>query len=74
MEKSGFTLRAVIVAVALTIFPIQGSMDSVEDALLPENHELSFCLFQIATLTFVLSASLDKEKRKFMGIKKGLFS
>ena len=39
-----------------------------------KNHALAFSLLQIATLSFAYSASLQPKQRRFMGIRKGLFS
>ena len=46
---------------------------SVNEALEPSNHELAFGLFQICTLSFAYSASIQRKQRKFMGIRKGIF-
>ncbi len=42
------------------------------DAYEADNLELAFNIFQIATLSFAYSASMDKKQRKFMGVRKGL--
>lgn len=63
-----------IVESAMLTLPLKGVIDSLSDARTPENHDLALGLFQIATLTFAISASLESDRRKFMGIKKkGLF-
>lgn len=62
-----------ILGAAMSVFRLGDSFRSVEDAIKPENHELAFGLFQIATLNFAYSASKNREQRKFMGIRKGLF-
>ena len=61
-----------IINIALTTFHPDINIESVEDALNPKNHEISFQLFQIPTLSFAYSASTQKNQRKFMGIRKGL--
>ena len=38
-----------------------------------ENHEMAFNIFQLITLSYSYSASMSKQVRKQMGIKKGLF-
>ena len=62
-----------ILDAAVSALPLQGRLESVEDAMEPENHELAFQLFQIPTLSFAYSASTQRKQRKFMGIRKGLF-
>lgn len=62
-----------IIGIALQVFPLDGKINDVKDALKPENHELSFQLLQILTLNFAYSASTQRKQRKFMGIRKGLF-
>ena len=58
---------------AISIFPLDGVLESLEDALESENHELAFQLFQIPTLSFAYSASTQRKQRKLMGIRKGIF-
>lgn len=62
-----------LIGIAFSVFKTELHMDSIEDALKPENQELSFCLFQIPTLSFAYSASTQRKQRKFMGIRKGIF-
>jgi len=62
-----------ILDTAASALPLQSRLKSVEDAMKPENHELAFQLFQIPTLSFAYSASMERKARKFMGIRKGLF-
>jgi len=62
-----------IIGVGIEALPLKGTIDSVEAALRAENHELSFQLFQLATVNFAYSASTQRAQRKFMGIRKGLF-
>jgi hypothetical protein len=62
-----------IIKIAITILQPDINIDSVEGALKPKNHELSFQLFQIPTLSFAYSASTQRKQREFMGIRKGLF-
>ena len=62
-----------ILEAATELLPLDGRLASVEDALLAENRELAFQLFQIATLSFAYSASLERKQRKFMGIRKNIF-
>ncbi len=61
-----------IIKIAVTTFQLDINIDSVEDALKPMNHGLSFQLFQIPTVSFAYSASTQRKQRKFMGIRKGL--
>lgn len=61
-----------LIKIALSILGPDTNIDSVEDALNPKNHGLSFQLFQIPTLSFAYSASKQRKQRKFMGIRKGL--
>lgn len=68
------TAFGFIIQEAIKILDIGDWLKSERDAYKPENHELVFNLFQIATLNFAYSASQDKKQRKFMGIKKGFFS
>lgn len=62
-----------ILNLAIELMPLTHKIGSVADALRPENHELSFQLFQIPTLSFAYSASSQRAQRKFMGIRKGFF-
>lgn len=62
-----------IIGIALEIFQIDEWLRDVEDALKHENHELTFDLFQIPTLSITRLAETDRQQRKLMGIKKGLF-
>jgi len=64
---------ASIIEVAIGVLPIKEAIPSAENALRPENQLLAFQLFQIATLSFAYSASLQRKQRKFMGIRKGFF-
>lgn len=64
----------IIMEIAIDFLPIHNQISTVESALKPENQELAFQLFQIPTMSFAYSASTQKKQRKFMGIKKGLFS
>jgi hypothetical protein len=61
-----------VVSVAMQATPLGMTVRTLDDALLPANHESVFCLFQIATLSFAYSASLQRKQRKFMGIRKGI--
>jgi len=60
-----------IVDIAALYLPRE-AFGGLDDTLLPANHDLVFCLFQIATLSFAYSASLQRKQRKFMGIRKGI--
>lgn len=62
-----------ILDVAISVFPLKDRIKSVEDAMKPENHDLAFGLFQMPTINFAYSASMQRDQRKFMGIRKGLF-
>lgn len=62
-----------IINVAIATLPISDRIASVDEALEEKNHNLTFQLFQIATLSFAYSASTQRNQRKFMGIRKGLF-
>lgn len=62
-----------IVDAAFDSFPIPRSVVSKAVMLEPENHDLAFQFFQIATLSFAYSASSQRAQRRFMGIRKGLF-
>jgi len=61
-----------IIKIAMAIFQNDIVIASLEDALAERNHDLSFQLFQIPTVSFAYSASTQKKQRKFMGIRKGL--
>lgn len=63
-----------IIKVAIAALPISDRISSLEQALEAGNHTLTFQLFQIPTLSFAYSASTQRKQRKFMGIRKGLFS
>jgi hypothetical protein len=63
-----------IIKISIVSFPIDNAISSPGDEMLPQNHELAMGLFQIPTMNFAYSASNDKQMRKFLGIKKGLFS
>lgn len=58
-----------ILETAVELLPIEEIIATPEDALHPDNQLLAFQLFQIATVSFAYSASLQ---RKFMGIRKGI--
>jgi hypothetical protein len=62
-----------IIETAIDFLPIQDRISTIQDAFKPENQELAFQLFQITTLSFAYSASLERGQRKFMGIRKGIF-
>ena len=62
-----------IIEIAVESLPIGDRVASVNEALEPSNHELAFGLFQICTLSFAYSASIQRKQRKFMGIRKGIF-
>lgn len=63
----------LIIEAAAERLPLKDTIETVEDALRPENHELAFQLFQIPTLSFAYSASGQRKQRKFMGIRKAIF-
>ncbi len=63
----------VIIDIAVKCFPVDKRIVSHEDFLKPENAELAFILFEIPTLSFAYLASTQRNQRKFMGIRKGLF-
>ena len=65
---------ALIIEAAMELLPIDQKITTLEDAFSPENQELAYGLFQIATLNFAYSASFQRKQRKFMGIRKGIFS
>jgi len=67
------TAFAFIIQEAIKTLDVDQWMSAERDAYRADNHELAFNLFQIATLSFAYSASMDKNQRKFMGIRKGLF-
>jgi len=58
---------------AIEFLPINNRITSIEASFEAENQEMAFQIFQIATLSFAYSASMQKEQRKFMGIRKGIF-
>jgi len=62
-----------ILHIAISRLPLAGVINSVDDALRPENHDLANTIFLIATLSFAYSASTQRAQRKFMGIRKGFF-
>jgi hypothetical protein len=62
-----------IIETAINFLPIKDRIPTIRAAYEPENQELAFQLFQIPTLSFAYSASTQKDQRKFMGIKKGIF-
>ena len=62
-----------IIEIAVESLPIGDEVASVNEALEPSNHELTFGLFQICTLSFAYSASTQRKQRKFMGVRKGIF-
>lgn len=61
-----------LVRIAASLFSLPTPVDSFADFLSDESGEMSFTLFQIATLSFAYSASSQRAQRKFMGIRKGL--
>jgi hypothetical protein len=62
-----------IIDVAIATLPMSDRFVSVAEALEEKNHVLAFQLFQISTLSFAYSASIQRKQRQFMGIRKGLF-
>ena len=66
------TAFGFIIQEAIKTLNVGQWISAERDAYQPENHELAFNLFQIATLSFAYSASMDKKQRKFMGVRKGL--
>lgn len=58
---------------ALEYLPINDRINSIEASFEPDNQEIAFQIFQIATLSFAYSASMEKKQRPFMGIRKGIF-
>ena len=62
-----------IMEIAINFLPIQNQISTIESAFKPENQELAFQLFQIATISFAYSASTQRKQRKFMGIRKCIF-
>jgi len=67
------TAFGYVIQEAIKTLDISEWMSAEVDAYQDENHELAFNLFQIATLNFAYSASMDRKQRKFMGIRKGIF-
>ena len=66
------TAFGYIIQEAIKTLNVGQWLSAERDAYQPDNHELAFNLFQIATLSFAYSASMDKKQRKFMGVRKGL--
>jgi hypothetical protein len=62
-----------VIDAAFDSFPIPTAILSKAAMLEPENHDLTFQFFQIATLSFAYSASSQRAQRRFMGIRMGLF-
>lgn len=67
------TAFGYVIQTAIKVLPIENWIKNEKDSYKPENHELAFNLFQIATLTFAYSASMNRKQREFMGVSKGLF-
>jgi hypothetical protein len=67
------TAFGYIIQEAIKILNVAEWISAERDAYEPDNHELAFNLFQIATLSFAYSASMNRKQRKFMGVRKGLF-
>ena len=65
---------STIMKISIEAFPIDNPIKNSGDEMLPENHELAMGLFQIPTMNFAYSASDNKKMRKFIGIRRGLFS
>lgn len=63
-----------IIKIAIEAFPVENPIQNPGDEMDPENHSLAMVLFQIPTINFAYGASQEKKMRKFMGIKKGIFS
>ncbi len=68
--KQAFEL---IMEAAMEMLPIKDIITSRDDAFRSENQELAFSLFQIATSSFAYNARLQRNARKFMGIRKSIF-
>jgi len=64
----------IIIKIAIEAFPIANPIKKSGDEMTKNNHELAMGLFQIPTMNFAYGASGDKKMRKFIGIKKGIFS
>jgi hypothetical protein len=58
---------------AAQVIPQEELLGAFNATLRDGKTDLSLGIFQIATLNFALSASLQREQRKFMCIRKGLF-
>lgn len=74
---SGATCRDAfdrIMHVAVDVFPFGDRVGDFEDFKTPENENILFGLFQVITLNFAYLAAIDRKARKFMGLRKGLFS
>lgn len=59
--------------IASQVIPTENLLSAFESTLREGRADLSFGIFQIATLNFAYSASFQPKQRKFMGIRKGLF-
>ena len=59
---------------AYEFLPIGDRIKSIESSFEDDNQAIAFGIFQISALRFAYSASTQKKQRKFMGIRKGLFS
>ena len=59
-----------LIDAAFDSFPISRSISSKTAMLEPENQNLTFQFFEIATLSFAYSASSQQAQRRFMGIRK----
>lgn len=62
-----------IIEDAIERFPKENFFSSIEESLLPENQSMAFGLFNIIVINFSINASMTRDARKFMGIRKGLF-
>ena len=64
----------VFIAEGINRLPVAPLLTRPEDALVPGKNQLvAYVLYQVPTMSFAYSASTQKEQRKFMGIRKGLF-
>lgn len=63
----------IIILLSKGLLPDSKNIESLEDGYKPENHNLTFDMFQYISLSIAFLAYSNRDMRKYIGIKKGIF-
>jgi hypothetical protein len=63
----------IIIILSKGLLPDGKNLENLEDGYKPENHNLVFDMFQYISLSIAFLAYSDRDMRKYIGIKKGIF-